>query len=218
MPHSYARPPLRLPSLLAVLLMPAPLAAEPIVVDKVVAFVGTRPITLSEVELELRLGRAAAGDVAGALASVHPAELADLLPDLLARTAILRGMRSQYVDVLSPERVEADFARMRDAFPSREEWDRFLVRLELTEAEARERRRRVLEATAILDTAVQGAINVKSQLVEDFLAENPGIDRGEAERRVRAELEVLEREKLLERKQREMQARIVDPIVARGGD
>lgn len=183
-----------------------------IVVDKVVAFVGTRPITLSEVELELRLQRAADGDGDAALGPVSKAELAGLLPDLVARTALLRGMRAGG-DKVHPETIEKELARMREAFSSRAEWERFLRRLELSEEEVRERRRRVLEAESLLASEVETAAQVRSQEVDEYLARNPGLDRAEAERRLRTDRELEVRQQVLEKRRRDTQARIVDLIL-----
>lgn len=189
---------------------------KPVVVDKVVAFVGSRPIALSEVELELRLERAAAGDVAGATGLVTTTELANLLPILVERTVVLRGMRSQYSGTLEPGIAEREVARMREGF-SREAWDAFLVRLELTEEEVRERRRRVLEAGTILDLAVSDALTaIKREDLEAYLAEHPGMSREHAENALREAAEIVVRDDLLARKKKDLGAMIVDSI-ERGG-
>ena len=199
--------------LIGLLSAPAGFASEPVVVDKVVAFVGTRPITLSEVELELRLMRASEGDGEGALGPVSRAELADLLPDVVSRTALLRGTRTGAPRV-DPEILEKDLARVRDAFASRAEWERFLALVELSEEELRERRRRVLEAARILESEVETSTQVRSQDVDELLAANPELDRAEAERRLRAERSLEVREQILDRRRRDTQARIVDFLLA----
>lgn len=185
----------------------------PIVVDKVVAFVGSRPITLSEVELELRLERAAAGDIAGASGPVTLTELADLLPILVERTVVLRGLRSQYGGTLESGVAEREVTRMRDAFTS-ESWTAFLAKLELTSDEVRERRRRVLEAGAILDAAVHDALGFKREELEAYLAQNPGMSREQAEKELLAANEVVVRDELLARKKKDLGAMIVDSIAA----
>lgn len=198
--------------LLGLLSAPAGFAADAVVVDKVVAFVGTRPITLSEVELELRLLRASEGDAEGAVGPVSRAELADLLPDLVSRTALLRGTRTGGPKV-DPEILEKELARMREAFGSRAEWEKFLALLELSEEEVRERRRRVLEAARILESEVETSAQIRSQDVDELLAKDPGLDRAEAERRLRAERVLDAREQILEKRRRDTQARIVDFIL-----
>lgn len=190
---------------------------KPVIVDKVVAFVASRPITLSEVELELRLERAAAGDVAGATGTVTPEALADLLPTLVERTIVLRGMQSQYVDTLEPGVVETQVARMRDAFGSEDAWAAFLAKLEMSDDEVRERRRRVLEAGTILDAAVHDALNVKREDLETFLAEHPEMTREQAERELLALTEARVRDDLIARKKKDLQAVTVDSIVPRTG-
>lgn len=185
---------------------------KPLVVDKVVAFVGSRPITLSEVELELRLERAAAGDIAGATGLVTLNELANLLPILVERTVVLRSMRSQYAGTLEPGIAEREVARMRDSFTG-EAWTAFLARLELTEDEVRERRRRVLESGAILEIAVDDAITViRREDIDAYLAEHPGLSREEAERVLRDAQEIVVRDDLLARKKKDLGAMIVDSI------
>ena len=185
---------------------------KPLVVDKVVAFVGSRPITLSEVELELRLERAAAGDIAGATGLVTLNELANLLPILVERTVVLRGMRSQYAGTLEPGIAEREVVRMRDSFTP-EAWTAFLARLELTEDEVRERRRRVLEAGTILEIAVDDAITViRREDLEAYLAEHPDVSRAEAERALRDAQEIVVRDDLLARKKKDLGAMIVDSI------
>jgi hypothetical protein len=186
---------------------------QPVVVDKVVAFVGSRPITLSEVELELRLERAAAGDLSGASGLVTLEQLADLLPVLMERTVVLRGMRAQYPDTLEPGVVEAELEQVRAQFPSPDAWNAFLTRLELSEDEVRERRRRVLEAASILAAAVNDARSVKREDVEKHLAANPGMSREEAEKELLAANEPVVRAELLEKKKMDVQASIVDSIV-----
>lgn len=201
--------------LLATLLLAAPgepVTAKPVVVDKVVAFVASRPITLSEVELELRLERAAAGDVMGAVGTVTPTQLADALPDLIDRTIVLRGMQTQYVDTLEPGIVDRQVAKMRETF-GENGWKAFLALLEMTEDEVRERRRRVLESGTIFDAAVNDALNVKREDLENFLAEHPDMTREQAEKQLLAEMEERVRRDLLERKKRDLQAVIVDSIV-----
>jgi hypothetical protein len=185
---------------------------ERVVVDKVVAIVGSRPITLSEVELELRLERAAAGDIGGASGRVTLAELADLLPIVVDRTVVLRGMRSQYGDTLDPAIAEKELVRIRSGFPSREEWDRFLAKLEVTEDEVRERRRRVLEFVTILDAAVRDEIQVKREDVDALMAQNPGLTREEAEKELLAEAEARVRDDIIRRKRIDLQATTVDAI------
>lgn len=198
--------------LLAFCVGPAGHAADAVVVDKVVAFVGTRPITLSEVEVELRLRRAAEGDGEGALGPVSAAELADLLPDVVSRTALLRGVRTGGAQV-DPEVLEKELARMREAFGSRADWEAFLARIELSEEEVRERRRRVLEAASLLANEVETSAQVRSQEIDDYLAKNPGVDRAEAERRLRVERELEVRDEILAKRRLDTQARIVDLIL-----
>jgi hypothetical protein len=191
---------------------------RPVVLDKVVAFVGSRPITLSEVELELRLDRAAAGDAAGANGPVTLEQLADLLPILMERTVVLRGMRTQYPDTLEPGVVEREIARIRGLFGTTDAWNAFLARLELTEEEVRERRRRVLEASSILTAAVNDALGVRQGDLEAHLAANPGMTREQAQKELLAANESVVRDELLERKKKDLQASIVDSIVpGRGG-
>lgn len=183
---------------------------RPVVVDKVVAFVGSRPITLSEVELELRLTRAAAGDIASATGLVTLDDLAGALPLLMERTVVLRGMRTQYAVTLEPGLVEEDVARMRASFQTAESWDAFLAKLELSDEEVRERRRRALEAERILEEAVLDAFSVKRDDLEKHLEAHPGMTEEQAEAELLAASKGALRTEILERKKKDLHAAIVD--------
>src|SRR5438874_10143041 len=107
---------------------PAPAASAPSarVVDKVVAVVQNRPITLSECELEVRLQRAITGDVAGAMGAVGTPDEARVLPVLVDRAAILRALKRSYPSTLDPQMSRSALKALRSRFPTLESWHAFL--------------------------------------------------------------------------------------------
>lgn len=165
------------------------LTSPPVVVDRVAAVVLGRPITLSEVELEARIARAASGNVEGAISgSLSAEERARMLEELVDRTSVLRGLRTLYPDTIDPRQADVEMERLRRAFPSEESWQRFLRRIELTEDEVRERRRRALEATAIVDAKLADVARVDADRLLEYMEKHGITDRRVAEERLLAEV------------------------------
>lgn len=189
----------------------APLAtpAGSVIVDEVVAMVAGRPITLSEVEIEVRLARAAAGNVDGAFAPVSEAERTGMLRHLLDRTAVLRGLKQHYPETLHPRAAELEVKLIRKSFQSGESWQRFLDRLELSEDEVQERRRRALEAGTILQAKLADTVRVDRAAVDAYLAANPGIDREEAQARLLEQRSGSDLEEILAEARRATSARLI---------
>ena len=195
---------------------PQPLpATTPLIVDKIVAFVENRPITLSEVELEVRLDRASAGDVTAAMGVVDVGDAAEMLQILVDRTAILRAMRSHYSDALKGDAADKELERMRRAFGGTDEWRAFLECIELSEQEVRERRRRALEAQAILEMRLEDIPqSIRREDIDDYLVANPEVrTREEAEQRMRRALLSDVRRRILEEARLETSTRVVDSII-----
>ena len=191
----------------------APIAAPAgsVVVDEVVAIVAGRPITLSEVEIEVRLARAAAGNVDGAFAPVSDAERTGMMRHLLDRTAVLRGLKQHYPETLHPRAAELEVKLIRKSFQSGESWQRFLDRMELTEEEVQERRRRALEAGTILQAKLADTVRIDRGAIDAFLAENPGIDREEAQARLLEQRSEKDLEEILAEARRATSARLLAP-------
>ncbi len=191
----------------------APSDSPAVLVDKVVAFVQGRPITLSEVELEVRLGRAAAGDAAGALAAIDGTDSAAMLEELVDRVAALRTLKGRAREPIPPEAVDAEVDRLRRAFGAEEAWRRFLARIDLSEDEVRERRRRRLEAAWLVDVQAASRVRVDRREVDELLANSPEFpDRAAAEARLAEEHARRARREVLEKARADAGVRIVDPL------
>ncbi len=196
----------------------APLpAASPLpgtVVDKVVAIVLNRPITLSECELEVRIDRARTGDVATVTAPVSDMEKAAMLTTLVDRAAVIRALRSHYQGTLDGAISEKELKRVRARFASESAWRAFLDKVELSDEEVEERIRRALEAQAILVAKLTDLVRVGRKEVDDYLAAHPGATREGAETAVAFESANLQKPGIIADARRATGARIVDPIVA----
>ncbi len=194
---------------------PEPPVVPGVLVDEVVATVLGRPITLSEVELEARIARAGTGDVAGAISgTLTREEMATMLSELVDRTAVLRGLRSLYPNTVDPRAADLEIARLRRVFPSAEQWERFLARIELTEEEVRERRRRALEASAIVDAKLADVARVDSDLIEEYMRKNGISDRKVAEERLLAKVSDELRRGIIADARRATSVRVIEPLVA----
>lgn len=185
--------------------------AGSVVVDEVVAIVAGRPITLSEVEIEIRLARAAAGNVDAAFAPISDAERSGMLRHLLDRTAVLRGLKQHYPDTLHPRAAELEVKLIRKSFQSGESWQRFLDRMELTEDEVQERRRRALEAGTILQAKLADTVRIDRSAVDAYLGENPGVEREEAQARLLEQRSGKDLEDILAEARRATSARLLGP-------
>lgn len=187
-------------------------AGEAVLVDKVVAVVVGRPITLSEVALEARLARAAAGGVADALAPIPREELARTLDVVLDRAAVRRALGAYYPEIDETKAAGDELARMRDRF-GKAGWARFLSTLELSEDEVRERRRRALEAGAIIQARIVHRVKVDREAIAQFVIDHPEVtDRAEAERRVLEQKSAALSAEIRADARRVTSARVVDPI------
>lgn len=191
---------------------PAQPVGSPVLVDEVVAQVQGRAITLSDVEMEIRISRAALGRVDDAFAPVSLEEEADALPELVNWAAVLRNLRSHYAGTLDPRADEREVERMKALFHDPEKWKRFLDLLTLDEDELRERRRRALEAQAIIQAKLADMARLDSGLLEDYLRTHPGITREQAEMAVAKQSGSANLERLLEDARAATNARIVDDL------
>lgn len=190
-----------------------PVPHEGVVVDKVVAFVSNRPITLSDCEVEVRLERAIAGNVAGALGPVRASDLAEVLPELVNRAAILRGLKQNYEGALDPRASKRHLEQVK-ASMSPADWKRLLGRLEMTEDDVEEQFHRMLESQAILVLRLKDSVRPGRKEIDAWLASHPGASREKAEAAVAAAMQETARPKMLADARRTTNARVVDPIVA----
>src|SRR5207237_2559681 len=83
-------------------------AGTPALVDEVVAQMQGRVITLSDVDIEIRVSRAAVGRVDEAFEPVSRDEEAKALPELVDWAAVLRTLRSHYAGTLDPRADERE--------------------------------------------------------------------------------------------------------------
>ena len=196
----------------------AAVGAEPgppgAVVDKVVAFVGNRPITLSECALEVRIDRALAGDLDGALGPVRESDEAKVLPELVDRAAVLKALKRNYEGALESGASKDAARALRARFPSDDAWRRFLEKLELSDDEVEERLRRRIEYQTILILRLKDMIRVARKDEDDWLAAHPGATREQASSALAFEAANLAKPGILSDARRAALARVVDPIVA----
>src|SRR5579859_2778495 len=195
----------------------APMAGggKPVLVDEMVASVQGRPITLSELEIEVRLKRALKGDLTGAMGAVTPADEAAVLQTLIDRAALIAALRGRYSAALDPRAEEAARSRLRGRFPTPGAWAAFLARLDLSEEEVGQRLRRMDEAQAILDNRVSEVVRVDKQAVDEWLAANRGVkDRSIAQENVFREKRTQKTLEVLAEARRKAAVRVIDPAFA----
>ena len=152
----------------------------PVLVDEVVAQMAGRVITLSDVDIEIRISRAAVGRVDEAFEPVTRDEEARALPELVDWAAVLRTLRSHYAGTLDPRADEREMARMKALFHDPEKWQRFLDTLGLSEVELMERRRRAIEAQAIVEAKLADMSRLQGDGLDEYLRGHPGLSRDQA--------------------------------------
>ena len=183
------------------------------VVDKVVAVVLNRPITLSECEMEARISFAQSGDLRRAMGPISPTDEAEILPELVDRSAVLRGLRNHYQGTLDPALPDRELDRLRKQFPDEATWHAFLDKVELSDEEVEERLRRGLEARSIIVAKLKDLVAAGRKEVDEYMAAHPGAAREKAEAQVAFQSQSLQTPGILADARRSTGARIIDPIV-----
>lgn len=138
-----------------------PLDSAPIL-DRVVAVVEGRPITLTQLEFETRVALVQRGGVAAASAPLDAASLEGGLE--LAINQRLQAAEADKVQAfqIEPEVMEGAFKAFRDRFPSPGEFRGFLLRHDVDEGQLAAVLERGLRAERVLDSRVR----LKAQVTE----------------------------------------------------
>ena len=165
---------------------PAPVAS-PVLVDEVVAFVGDRPVTLSDVDIWVRVSYAKMNDLDHAIGPVTRQEEAAALPQIIDWLAVLRALHGHYSQAMDPREFDNDWRDLRSKFPSLDSWEAFLKKLGVDEDELRQRRRQMLEASKTILLRLADVTHVDREQVDQLMHDDPRITDPERAREILAD-------------------------------
>lgn len=178
----------------AALLTPAAGRAEETgaVVDRLVAAIGGKPLTLSELEFETRVAFIRQGGIRAADAALDDALLGRVLDLVIVQWLILAEVERLRVDEADEEEVQREARAFAQQFETPAAYRAFLARQDVTDATVAAIVRRELRVARYMERRVRLLARVEDAEVRRHLALHPdevrGLDEREAFEAVRQKL------------------------------
>jgi hypothetical protein len=181
-------------------------------VDEVVAVVDAHSITLSELSAETRIHLVEQRGAQVAGAAPDRALLAASLRRLVEERVILAEVDRLRLFDLDRSEVDGAVARFRARFPTTEEYDRFLDRIEMNGDEVASVLARDLRVARYLDNRLKLAAQVRDGELDEAMRSYPGVERASLRQRLAREKYERLLEGLLVDLRRKADVRILDPL------
>jgi peptidyl-prolyl cis-trans isomerase C len=148
---------------------PAPVKPVPTKLPEVVARVNGQPITLAEFQAALREYEGRSGPV---MPDTRDAVYRGVLDDLVALRLLNAELDTRKMDT-KPGELDGAMREMRGRFPNEKAYRDALAEQKMTHEQLRERTRRSLLITQLLEQEVGKSISVKPSEVAAFYEQNP---------------------------------------------